>query len=121
MSIITRMLKQKAVYWPPGSEETGGRDYDDYGKPVYAQPVEIDCRWEDVNEEFVQASGERVAAQCVVYTDRDVRIRGVLMLGTLPDVLDSLNPKANPNAWEIRRFDKIPNLRNTEILRKAYL
>lgn len=121
MSIITKMRKQKAVYWPPGSEETAGRDYDDYAKPLYATPVEIDCRWEDTNEEFIGPNGERVAARCIVYTDRDVRLRGVLMLGTMVEVTDLANPKANDNAWEIRRFDKMPNLRNTEVLRKAYL
>ena len=30
MSIITRMLKQKCTYWPPGSEASGGFDFDDY-------------------------------------------------------------------------------------------
>lgn len=121
MSIITRMRKQTAVYWPPGSESTAGRDYDDYGRPLYGDPVEIDCRWVDVNEEFVGPTGDRLSTQSIVYTDRDVGLRGVLMLGELTDITDADNPKNNLNAWEIRRFDKTPNLRNTEVLRKAYL
>lgn len=121
MSIITRMRKQTAVYWAPGSEETGGKDYDDYGRPLYADPVEISCRWEDVNEEFVTPDGTRDSSRCIVYTDRVVALRGVLMLGTLNDVADLDDPKKNDDAWEIRRFDKLPNLRNTETLLKAYL
>jgi hypothetical protein len=115
------MRKQTAVYWPPGSEETGGRDYDDYGKPMYASPVEISCRWEDVVQEFVDTENEITFSQAIVYVDSDVRLRGVLFLGTLTDVNDLNNPKDNEGAWEIRRFDKLPNLRNTETLRTAYL
>lgn len=121
MGIITKMRKQKAVYWPPGSEETGGFDYDTYGKPLYASPVEIDCRWEDVVQEFVDTKNETTFSQSIVYVDRDVRVRGVLMLGTMSDVTDFADPKGNDNAWEIRRFDKLPNLRKTEYLRTAYL
>jgi hypothetical protein len=115
------MRKQTAVYWPPGSTETGGQDYDEYAKPLYGQMVQIACRWEDVNEEFVGPDGERDTTRSIVYTDRDVAVRGVLMLGVLGDVTDPDDPKSNVNAWEIRRFDKLPNLRNTEVLRKAYL
>jgi len=121
MGIITKMRKQKAVYWPPGSDVSGGLDYDDYGKPLYADPVEIDCRWEDVAQEFVDTRNEITFSQAIVYVDRDVGLRGVLMLGTLADVTDLDDPKSNENAWEIRRFDKLPNLRNTEYLRTAYL
>jgi hypothetical protein len=115
------MRKQTAVYWPPGSEETGGADYDGYGHPLFASPVEISCRWEDIVQEFVDSENETRFSQSIVYTDRDVKLRGVLMLGTLNDVTDLDNPKENEGAWEIRRFDKLPNLRNTEILRTAYL
>ena len=121
MGIITRMRKQTCVYWPPGSDETGGVDYDDYGQPLYASPYVISCRWEDVIQEFVDAKDETVFSQAIVYVDRDVKLRGVLMLGTLSDVSDMDNPKENEGAWEIRRFDKLPNLRNTEFLRTVYL
>jgi len=109
------------VYWPPGSDESGGSDYDEYGKPLYASPVEIDCRWEDIIQEFVDERDETTFSRSLVYVDRDVKLRGVLFLGELTDVTDLVNPKSNEGAWEIRRFDKLPNLRNTETLRTAYL
>ncbi len=121
MGIITKMRKQTAVYWAPGSEESGGADFDEYGKPLYASPVEIDCRWEDVAEEFIDAKGTLATSRAIVYVDRDVRVGGVLMLGTLETGMDLDDAKQNEGAWEIRRFDKLPNLKATEYLRTAYL
>jgi hypothetical protein len=115
------MRKQKGVYWPPKSEETGGQDFNDYGQPQYADPVEIDCRWEDVAEEFIGPTGLREVSRSMVYVDRDVKPGGVLLLGELAGVADLASPKNNDGAWEIRQFDKTPNLRATEFLRAAYL
>ena len=116
MSIITKMRKQTAVYWAPGD-----RAYDNFGQPLYANPVEIACRWEDVAVEFLDANGNTQISRSRVYVDQDVRLSGVLMLGPLDDVTYSSQPKQNENAWEIRRFDKLPTLKATEFLRTAYL
>ena len=122
MSIITRMRKQTCVYWPLASEESAGIDYDDYGQPIVADPVEIECRWEDVNEEFTAADGTRQLSKSKVYTDRDVDVGGILMLGTIEEnITDSTNIKENEGAWEIKRFDKLPTFKATEFLRTAWL
>ncbi len=114
------MQRQTAVYWPL---EVSGDDFDDYGQPVVvaAEPVEISCRWEDVSEEFIDKNGTRQISHSKVYTDQDVDVGGILMLGTKDDITDSTNIKENENAWEIRRFDKLPNLKNTEFLRTVFL
>ena len=121
MRLLTKMLKQKCVYWPPGSEETGGQDFDGYGRPVYATAIEISCRWEDIVEEFIKPDGTQDASRSKVYVDRDVRVGGVLWLGKLVDVSDLLVPKNNNGAWEIKRFDKLPTLKATQFLRTAFL
>lgn len=121
MSVITRMRKQKAVYWPLQSSDSAGDAFDDYGQPQWDGPIEIDCRWEDVIEEFIDASGTQQSSNAKVYVDRDVDVGGVLMLGELTDITDENNPKENDGAWEIRRFDKLPNMKATEFLRTAYL
>ncbi len=118
MSIITRMLKQKAVYWPFAS-------IDSFGKKVVGSPVQIKVRWEDVSEEFLDGKGERQLSNALVYVDRDVTVGGILMLGTSADVdasgFDTVNIKENDGAWEIRRFDKLPDLKARRYLRSAYL
>lgn len=121
MSLIDKIRKQKAVYWPLGSTETGGKDVDDYGKPVYATAVEIDCRWEDKREKFITPKGDEEISHAIVYVDRDMRVGEVLMLGTLDNVNYLTNPKKNSNAWEIRAFEKLPNLKATKFLRIAIL
>ena len=128
MSIIERMLKQKCVYWPPGSddEDSGalGLDFDDYGQPLYADPVELKCRWEDRAEEFITAGGTNAISRSVVYVASDVRTGGVLLLTTLVALTATGNltvPKNNDGAWEIKRFDKLPNLKATKFVRTAYL
>ncbi len=122
MSIITRMLKQTCVYWALATEESAGlSDYDDYGQPIITDPVEVECRWEDVNEEFIDAKGTRQLSKAKVYVESDVDVGGILMLGTKDDITDSTNIKENEGAYEIKRFDKLPTFKATEFLRTAWL
>lgn len=121
MSLIARMLRSKCTYWPPGSEGSGGVDFDDYGQPVYADPVELSCRWEEKIEEFLDSKGTLQVSKAVVYVSTDVSPGGVLMHEELANVGDTADPKNNDGAWEIRRFDKLPNFKDTEYLRTAYL
>lgn len=121
MGYIDWPCNQKAVYWPPGSEETGGSDYDDYGNLQYAQAVEIDCRWDDRTEEILLADGTRDLSRAQVIVDRDVSVRGVLWLGELADITDLDDPKENEGAYEIRRVDKNPDVDGTDTLVRAFL
>ena len=114
MSLIKRMLKQTAVYWPFLSA-------DQFGVKVVGSPVQIKVRWENKSEEFLDVDGERQISNSVVYVDRDTPVGGILMLGTSADITDTVDIKENTGAWEIRKFDSLPNLRATESLRTAYL
>lgn len=121
MSIITKMLISTAVYWPLKSNESGQIDYDDYGQPQYASPSEVSCRWEERSVEFIDAHGTIQISQAVVFVDTDLVVAGVLLHDVLVNVSDLTAPKKNNGAWEIKRFDKVPNLKGTEFLRTAYL
>lgn len=108
------MRKQKAVYW-------AAIGFDAFGKPEYSAPVEIDVRWEDVAEEYMDENGVKQLSRSIVYVDRDTPIGGALFLGGLTDLDDDSVPFKNSGAYEIRAFEKLPNLRNTEILRTVRL
>ncbi len=114
MGIITRMRKQDAVYWPYAS-------INQFGEKTVGDPVAIIVRWEDKSEEFLDIDGQIQMSNAVVYVDRDMVVGSILMLGVIADITDSTNIKENDGAWEIRRFDKFPNLKVTEFLRTAYL
>ena len=116
---ISRLCVQTAVYWGSPTE-------DGYGGKTFADPVEISCRWEDTVEKISRVGarlGEEIISRAVVYVTEDVEELGYLFLGDLDD-LDSdeeADPTTVENAYMINRFDKIPVLRSTEFLRKAYL
>jgi len=120
MGIIKKARKQKAVYWALASAAGGEYDYTPDGQPRYTSAVQIDCRWDDVNEEFIDAQGTKHISKSEVMVDRDVDLGGVLWLGLLADC-QKLVPFNNAGASEILRFDNIPNLKATEFLKIAYL
>lgn len=121
MGIITTMRRQRAVYWAPTTSPDGDVQYNEQGRIKYEAGVEIRCRWEPSNEQFIAADGSTRLGSAKVYVDRDVLVGGFLRLGALATV-DFLNdPLENDSVLEIRRFDKTPNLRVTEYLRTCML
>jgi hypothetical protein len=114
MSIIRRARKQYAVYW----EKIGD---DKNGTPIYAAPVEIRCRWDDMQEEYLDSKGRMNVSSAIVMVDRVVTLGGVLWRGRLAAIETAEVPKDNPGAYEIRKYNETPNLRNTETLREAVL
>lgn len=114
ISVAVKAMKQKAVYW-------GLSTLDAFGKPMYEDPVEIDCRWEKVQEEFVDANGDRVISKAKLIVDRDLELKGVLWLGELEDLIETDDPKENDDAWEIRLFKKTPDFKGTKFIREVYL
>lgn len=122
MGIITRMRKQQAVWWPLKSAESAANDYDRFGQPQFADPVQLDdlVRWEDVTEEFIASDGTTQLSRAKVFVGRDMQPGDVIMLGLLASITKVI-PKENVGAWEIRRFEKLPNLKATEFLRTAIL
>ena len=114
VGVAKRCMKQKAVYWAPV-------ELDEFGKPGWDDPIEIDCRWEDVTEEIIAPDGERVLTRAKLIVDRDLEIKGVMWLGELDDVIDEDNPKDNDDAWEIIQVMKTPDFKGRKYLREAYL
>jgi hypothetical protein len=113
MGLIERMRKQKAVYW----EYTGT---DGYGNPTFSSPVEIECRWSEHQEKFSDDSGEERISRAVVYVDREMALKSYLRLAEL-DSSTHDDPRDYTDAFEIKQFASIPNMRATNYLRKAWL
>lgn len=116
MSIITKVLKQTAVWWARTTPDA-------YGQFTFASPVEVKVRWEDSIDTFKDENGNEHTSKSYVMVDRDMKVGDVLMLGTTADIPSSnpADPKENSGAFEIKRFDKTPDIRNRENLREAYL
>ena len=116
MSIIRKVLKEDAVYWA----KTG---VDRASRPVYASPVAIRCRWDDVQEEYTDLQGNVRKSNASVMVDRVVTLKGVLWYGLLASLSgDQLTqPLSNEGAFPIQRVQRIPNFKATEYLRIAIL
>lgn len=117
MSIITKMRKQDAVYWPPAKA-------DNFGRPAYGAPVDVKCRWDDVAENFIDPkSGTVAVSNSKVYVDRDVALDGWLWLGTVATIPGGPGtpPGDVDGALPVRKFEKNPNLKASEFLRTATL
>lgn len=114
MSLITRALRQTCVYWAT----TG---LNQFGQPVYGDAVELACRWVDGVEEVIIADGTKVLSKSNVMVSSDTVVGGILMLGELTDIVYPTETTKNEGAFEIIQTAKIPNLRATEFVRRAYL
>lgn len=114
MSLIVRMRRQKAIYWQRDAVP------DKYGRYSFASPVEIDCRWDDTSQEFLDPQGEVQLSRAVVYVDRVMSPGDRLMRGAIESDTPA-DPLTIRTAFEVRRFDQNPNLKATESLLTAFL
>ncbi len=114
IGVVVRVMRQTAVYWAP-------LPVNDFGRRTFATPVEIACRWEDVQEEFLNAEGGRELSRAKLMVDRDLLVGGMLRLGVLADVADVDAPQSTTGAWGIRQFGKMPNFKGTAFLREVYV
>lgn len=103
-------LRQTATWWNSTPDNFGGH--------TYAAPVEILCRWEDRSERFESPlDRQEHISRAVVFLDRDIGVDDYLFLG----VSGVANPTTVAGAFKVRGFAKIPNLRNLDMERRAYL
>lgn len=114
MSLIKRMRKQKAVWWKRSLLP------DRFGQYSFDPPIEIDCRWEDRAQEFVNPEGQTTVSRSVVYVDRLMVVGDRLRRGEMESD-EPVNPMTITNAYEIRRFDRNPDIRAREELLTAFL
>ena len=113
---FTHSLKQTAVYWgAPVSTGAGGR--------TFADAVELDVRWEERHDMFIDAQGQEKQSSAVVFISQDVVVGGYLFLGDLDDLSsgEEADPMIVSGAYEIRQFDKIPDAKGSSFMRKAWL
>ena len=110
MSLLSHVRKQAATYW----SKTGT---DGFGKATFGSAAALTVRWTDKQAMMRDASGNETVSNAQVLVGQDVTIGGYLLLGTSTGA----DPTVIDGAREIRAFDKIPNRRATDFLRKAYL
>ena len=111
----TAGLNQIATYWPPVGN-------DGYGGKRFGVPVVIACRWEDRIEVFRDAAGNESQSVAVIYVDRLLELRGMIMLGNhsiAGAAIDDVDPRPSAQALEIRYSGVSPSLQADMALHKV--
>jgi hypothetical protein len=112
MSFLTNKLHQKATWWAL----IGG---DGFGGDRFASPILVDCRWEDRSEVFRgQIDRREMVSNAVIYLDIDVAAGDYLCQG---DQTGQANPTTVTGAFKIQLYQKKPDLRSLDYLRRAVL
>ena len=116
MTPYTDALNQTAVYWgSPTSDGITGRTFD--------AAIEVDVRWEERQELFIDSQGQERRSRAVVFIDHDMVLGGYLFLGDLDDLSSSeeADPFEIDEAYEILSYKKIPDLDGTGFVRQVWL
>ena len=115
MSILVKMLKQKAVYWAKSGTDV-------YGSDSWSSAAEVSVRWEGKAQLYMDSKQVQRVSTAVVYVGSDVVEGGWLWQGTLLSLPSgSVDPRKVVGAYEIKAFNKTPNLKCTAFLRCAFL
>lgn len=108
---IARALNQTLTYWEP----TGVSDT--FGKPIWKNPVQLPCRWEDKQQEIVSKTGEEVISKSRIFLLSQMNINGYVFLGESSE----RDPTKVDGAWEVQQVGTTPDLRNLKQLTTVYL
>jgi len=116
---IAKVCVQDAVYW--GNPVATGT-----GTVTFDPPIAIKVRWDDLLEQnkVIASHKEDEQDRAVILTTSDLDVGGMIMLGTLVDILpyDTTKPYNIPNTFEIRKWEKNPMVKSSTIfVRKYYL
>ena len=110
MTIGAVAYKQTATYWS-APVQSG------FGGYSFGAPVQIACRWENVTERFMDATGSEAVSNAKVWTFDALDVGGYLYLG----VSAATDPTNVNKAYPIRRCDEIPDLRLLHYERISFL
>ena len=109
-----KFRRKKTVYWALIGNNTDG-------SPRFAAPVEINVRWNNKQEEFLDKEGRTQVAKAAVHMDREPSIGGYLRFGLLADLTSQTRPQANRGAEEIRGLRSVDNFKGTETFHRAFV
>jgi hypothetical protein len=111
----TWALNQICVYWKRLAP-------DGHGGYLWEDPVELVCRWEIKQELISDAQGRQITSNAKILLNQDVVVGDFLYLGDLDDITSSSgSPGSMDQAYEVKRFDKIPDIPAEEFTRWAWL
>jgi hypothetical protein len=114
-NFLKRICTQTAVYW----ERTGSNGK---GGALYADPIEIRCRWSDEEEIITADRGRELVSNSQIMVLQDLADHSMVKLCTLNDLdSDELDDPGKAKARRILKFKKIPSIDGKDYIRRALL
>jgi hypothetical protein len=106
------------VYW---QKMGSGPD----GRPVYADPVPVNCRWEDHQQEIVSMDGRKILSKGYILLGQFLAPGSLVMLGTMAN-FQSLPtyprvPTINQGAREILICNTTPDIKGKPVVYECYI
>ena len=116
--VVRKFAKQTLVYWAKAGS-------DGFGKPAYADPVEIKCRWDDIQREMITAEGRSIITKAQLLLVSPVAPGGLVFLGLLTDWQALATypkiPTVNQGGLEVMIAKNTPDLKARSFVYEAYL
>jgi len=95
--VVLRFTKQVLVYWEKIAD-------DQYGKPTFAQPIEVNVRWEDKEQEVISPDGRKIWSKAYILLIQPLLVGSWVWLGSI-----NQNPLHPTDAW-LTQLPTYPNL-----------
>jgi hypothetical protein len=108
---ISRNFKQTVTHWAITGEGS-------FSGPTFAAPNVMKGRWDYRNELFRTPAGDEEVSRTIAYLESDVDVGDYVIEGDYSEVSD---PTTLPQAFRVKQFQKISDLRNVFVLRKVWL
>jgi hypothetical protein len=114
MRIIREVQKDTMVYWA----YTGA---DEYGQPIYANPVQLTCRWDDCQKQVFTEDGSPVFSKVELIVPQALKLKSLVKKGPLTGTIVHHPPRANDGVHEILMVEETPMLKTRSVtLFEAY-
>lgn len=120
MRLLTRMLRQDAVWWAQSQDSDGRPVHDEHGQLLYDDPVAVRVRWEDIREEYIASNGSKEISRSKIFVAVDMKPGDYLMLGELDSSIAE-DPRDEEQAFDIKSWNKVPTLSGRRYARIVYL
>jgi hypothetical protein len=118
IDMIEEVTQNDLVYWerdrPDGS-----------GGWIYKQPVELKCRWEDVQQEVIGPDGRtRISNSHLIIRGRMLKAGGIVMRGLLVDWRAMPTypriPTTTQGGYEVFKTSHVPDFDGSNLLYEAW-
>jgi hypothetical protein len=117
-SFLRRITKNTLVYW----EKTGSSNS---GQSTFKSPVEMKCRWEDVQEEVELIDGRKVISNAHLISLSKFILGSIVWQGTMAQFKKlptyPSRPTATQGGKEIFKVNHTPGFKGEELLWEAFL